>query len=241
MRKHQYNFLAKETMEAPVIDGTAVNLGRTIRRRNNIYILQDASDSESSEGYTTHDITQTMIDDLYDEVTHKALKASRKASWLKLLAILCTMFIIVSGPVVGVLSIYGQCSCNAANYVASALGFIIGAVKLFQTTFTLDKRGVTLKWLSGQCRSLSRKVWLLKGVRQPPDVIRDRLDDYYAELDELEMQIYDSEVIPPEGKKRETITKHKEISEVPDNTSLWKRLGRRRPSNSSSSDNSSNV
>jgi len=176
----------------PVIN--AQNYVRTIRRRGNIYMVKESA--ENVDG------TDQMISDLYSESLDMSISANRKARLLKLCNVMSNIFLVISGAVIGVLTLNENASAMSI-YIASVLGFTITAVQTIMSTFSVEKRGVILRDISHNLRKLSRKIKTLQNSEMSPKDKMKKLEEYYTEIDEMDMLIFDNTATNiPKGKHR---------------------------------------
>lgn len=154
---------------------------RSVKRRGNVYMV---ADTEMVNG------TDQMIMDLYTETLNMSLTANRKARILKFFDLLSNIFFIISGAVIGVLTLNG----NNPSYlhVASILGFGITAVKTLMSMFSVEKRSIILKNVSNSLRKISRQIKHLTNSNIKQKDKMKKLEEYYTEIDEIDMIIFDN-------------------------------------------------
>lgn len=160
---------------------------KTVQRRGNTYLIKESLPSD--DDIIENDSTERMINDLYAEALHLSYHANRKASFLKAIHIASTMFITIAGAIIGVLSIdHGD---STSRYTTGVLGFAITTIKTLTSTFAVEKKSVLLKETAARLKKLSRDVRSLQNENIKPKKKISKLDAYYAELDELDMNIFD--------------------------------------------------
>jgi hypothetical protein len=159
---------------------------KTIQRRGNTYMVRDSLPSE--EDPAEMDSTQRMSEDLYAEAIRMSTKASRLSSLYKTLYVLVNLLVIVAGVAITIISIPGR------NYPSMVLGALISGAQTFMSTFSIEKRGVLLRDLTNKLRHVSRQVKSLQmSDLKPKEKLRE-IDKLYAEVDELDLSIYDNNI-----------------------------------------------
>jgi len=164
---------------------------RPIQRRGNTYMIRDSLPSEDDP--VEIDGTDRMIEDLYTETIHMSSAASKKASIFKVLYILANIVFIVGGVLVGVLTIQGY-ETEITKYCAAILGFSIAAIQTLMSTFSIEKRGVLLKDVSIKLRKISRQIRSLRNAEMSSKDKLRRLEEYYTEVDDFDLSIFDNSV-----------------------------------------------
>lgn len=177
---------SKTLTEIPMLASSS-SFNRVIQRRGNNYVIRSSLPSESDDG--DHDSVDKMIDDLYQEAIKLSQKSYRISGIFRVLNIFLTLTIIILGAVIGILSINSSC---ASAGLSGALGFLITAIQSFLSVFAIQKRSVLLRDVSGRLRKLSREVRTLRGAKRKTKL--KRLESYYAELDELDLNIFDNNI-----------------------------------------------
>ncbi|CAH6421723.1 Hypothetical protein HVR_LOCUS1363 [uncultured virus] len=170
---------------------------KTINRRGNIYKIRGlayAHSSSSEEDTNDLNVVDRMINDLYSESLSMSSKASLRAERLRLLNISAIMFTIIAGAVIGILTLEGHTN-RISLYIASALGFIITAIHTILSTFPIGKRGVLLKEDSNRLKKISRQLKVLQGSNISNIEKLQRLEEYYTEIDELDLIIFDNNAV----------------------------------------------
>lgn len=190
----------------PLLRNSPVPLAsRTIYRRGNSYVINDSLPSDDP---SETDMTDTMICDLYEESQNLSKRASSRASWFKMLYVLGTIIIIISGVVIGVVS-FGK-----NDFLTTAFGLMVTALQTFLTTFSIEKRGVILKDISAKLRKVS---WKLKKLQTSHigklEKIR-QMEEYYSEVDDLDMAIFDNKFSGNQPKQKLTPSTKKGDSDI---------------------------
>jgi ABC-type multidrug transport system fused ATPase/permease subunit len=156
-------------------------------RAGQVYVLkrQNNIDDEFADAETLN----TTTEELYKKAITLSVSTSRLAAIFRFLNILATVLIIVAGAIIGVLGII---SCqNAASRIASSLGFVVTAIQTCLSTFDLAKRTVLLKGVSLNARTISRCVRNLSITDASSKYKTRTLEQYYRELDSLDLEIFD--------------------------------------------------
>lgn len=197
---------------------------KTIRRRGNVYVVPGNPD--------TPDSTEDMINDLYNETLNLSVRANSKARRLKFLNVLSNIYLVISGAVIGVLTL--NSSNEALMYTAAVLGFAITAIQTLMTMFSIEKRGVTLMDISHSLRKMSRKIKALNAVEMKPRDKMKKLEEYYTEIDELDLAMFDNSTVnvqKPDSSKFSN-------SDSSEKTRVFQSMKRQKINNSDNSDNS---
>lgn len=155
---------------------------RTIKRRGNIYVVDEQASSSIDQ----------MIEDLYTEALSMSLDANRKAKMLKFFNILANIFLVISGAVIGVLTL--NQSNTSYYYISSILGFMITGIQTLMSMFSIEKRCVLLKTISANLRKTSRQIKNLETSNLKRKDKKKKLEEYYTEMDELDLIIFDNNI-----------------------------------------------
>lgn len=164
---------------------------RTIQRRGGTYMIRESLPSEDDPVET--DGADRMVEDLYSETIRMSSAANRKATIFKVLYVLATIIFIVGGVVTGILAIQGY-ETRITKYCIAVIGFVIAGIQTLMMTFSVEKRGVLLKDVSIKLRKISRQVRALRNSELSPKDKFRRLEEYYAEVDEFDLSMYDNSV-----------------------------------------------
>ena len=171
---------------------------RFLPTRNNNYILRD-----KLPGDVIDNSVDVMIYDLYENAMNMASSAGKQANGMKIVTIIADLLVIVAGAVIGVVSLFA--AQNRASYIASALGFVISAIQGIVSTFSLQKRSVLLKEDSYRLRKAARGIRQLQYAGGKKKAILARLEEYHAEIDEIDMHIFDNNVDSRSGRVNKRI------------------------------------
>src|SRR3972149_7409755 len=175
----------------PLLKGNTLGYIKTIQRRGKNYMIRASLPSE--EDPVESDGTDHMINDLYIETLGMSSSSNRKAGIFKIIYILATMFMIIAGAIIGVLTLDGQ-SNHISLYIASILGFSITATQTVLSTFAVEKRSVLLKDVSNKLRKISWNINTLQASNAKPEDKMKKLEEYYAEVNELDLAMFDSSI-----------------------------------------------
>lgn len=132
-----------------------------------------------------------LIDELYLKTATMAKEARRKAEIYKMLYISIKIFNTIAGVVIGVLNIGTIGNNVAAQYTSMTLGFVISAIQSLLALFPIDRKGILLKEDANKLKRISRHVKLLKSMNMSTFEKLKKLEDFYAEVDNIDMDIYD--------------------------------------------------
>jgi hypothetical protein len=192
-----------------LLRGDTMGCVKTIQRRGKSYMIKD--DFASEEDQMDSEGPDKMISDLYEETLNISITTNRKASIFKILYVLSNLFMIIAGSVIGILSLSGD---TVQSYISSILGFLITGIQTSLTTFSIEKRGVLLKEISSRLRRISRNLKILQNSDiKARDKIK-KLEEFYAEVDELDLSIFDNNITSKNVKPVNL-----NISEKPNNSS----------------------
>lgn len=178
---------------APIIYNRPINHLRTVERRGNTYTIRDSLPSDDDSSDTGNGINK-MINDLYKESMHMSISASRKAGLFKFVNIIISLAIIICGAIVGI-ETFNICTSDTARFLVSTMGFLITAMQTISTTFSFEKRGVLLRDVSNKLRKISRDVKTLESINMPIRNKMRKLDKLYAEVDQLDISIFDMRIV----------------------------------------------
>jgi hypothetical protein len=144
-----------------------------------------------------------MINDLYLETMQMSSSANRKAAIFKYLYVLAAIYITIAGAVIGALTVQGF-SSDVTKYVAAVLGFVITAVQALVSTFSIQSRSVLLRDVSNRLRKVSRNLKNLQNSDMKPRDKMKRLEDFYTDVDELDMSMFDNTITTVSNSKPES-------------------------------------
>jgi hypothetical protein len=162
---------------------------RVIQRRGNTYMVKGTS--PPNDDPEELDNADNMISDLYHETITLSTTANNGANCFKVLYILETMFLVLAGALIGVLTVQGLES-DAIKYLVTIIGFAITVVKTLTATFAIERKGVLLKDTSLKLRKISRLLRVLQVSDAAAKDKLKKLEDYYTEVDELDVNIFDN-------------------------------------------------
>lgn len=169
----------------PPIIRQPVGYIKTIQRRGNTYMIRDSLPSEDDPSETNE--ADQMIRDLYVDSIKLSSNAGRRAGVFKMLYVLSSFLIIIGGAVTAILSI-------GDDYIVAVIGCVIAAIQAFLTTFAIERRGVLLRDISNKLRKVSRQVRSLQVSEMKPRDKMKKLEEYYTEVDELDLSMFDNKI-----------------------------------------------
>jgi hypothetical protein len=187
-----------KSIEVPVIISDPSPSARTYRIKGNTYVIKNSDSNEDVE-----DIYH-VIDELYTETNYMAIWADWKANIYKFIFIGCSIYIIVAGAAVGVLGTGNRIisgvsnSTNIQDYSPTniaviVLGFSITILKSLLDVFTIQKRSFLLKQSGIKLRKIARDVKSLKNLQLSNLELFRRIDEFYMEIDELDIRMFNNE------------------------------------------------
>lgn len=185
----------------------------TFRRNGNTYVINNSKSSEDV------DDIHTVIDNLYDEIIYMAWWSDLRADIYNIIDILSAIFIIIAGSVVGVLGITNTSNTSnssnvtktslidASMVVVIVLGFSVTTLKSLVSVFNLKKRSFLLKEVTIKLRKISRDVKGLKNIELTNIELLRRIDEFYTDIDELDMTIFSNGNVQskPKADKSDTV------------------------------------
>ena len=160
---------------------------RSIERRGRVYMIKDPVRSEDDDVVNGGN-TSSMIDDLYHDALEMSSRANRIASLHKMIYTFCTFLIIIGGITVTIISI------GKNDYTTTVIGAVITGIQTIVTTFSIERRGVLLRDTANKARAISRKCRALQISDLKEETKMHRIEDLYAEVDELDMNIFDNNI-----------------------------------------------
>lgn len=195
-----------KNLEVPLPNLSTININdhtpspsaRTFRRKGNTYVVKNTQSNEDVQ-----DI-YTIVDDLYDETKKMAWWADMKANIYKIMYVLCSIYIIVAGAVVGVLGINNRVVSNInnstviqdfspTNIAIIVLGFSITTFKSLLDVFTIQKRSILLKDSSIKLRKIARDVNSLKTLNLSNTELLRHIDMFYTQVDGLDIMMFNND------------------------------------------------
>lgn len=105
-----------------------------------------------------------------------SISLNKRAERLRILNIVCIIFIVLTGSIIGVISLMDE--INYKMYVIASLGFAITSVQTLLSTFSVGKRSVLYKENSNKLRKIYRT--LKNGNVQ-------NLEDLFQQVDDIEI------------------------------------------------------
>lgn len=175
----------------PLLRGPTMGYMKTVQRRGNIYMIRDSIPSDDDP--VESDGVDRMINDLYNETMQMSSSANRRAGIFKYLYVLAAIFITIAGAIIGSLTVQGF-STSITQYAATILGFGIATVQALTSTFSIQSRSVLLKDVSNRLRKVARGLKNLQNSESKPRDKMKRLEEYYAEVDELDLNMFDNTI-----------------------------------------------
>lgn len=198
------SLLASSPVSLPISGRLTGSYIRPIQRRGNTYMIRDSLPLEDDP--VEADSTERMIEDLCNETLKMSAAAQWKATLFKVIYVLTQVLTVVGGVVVTVLSFQGY-ETTITKYSAGVIGAIIAGVQSLMMLFAVEKRGVLLKDVSIKLRKISRQVRALRSADMKPNKKIKRLEEYYAEVDDLDLSIFDNSVTTTPVEKATNISK----------------------------------
>jgi hypothetical protein len=203
-------------IDVPTLNIQEKNSSRaTFRRNGNTYVINNSKSSEDV------DDIHTVIDNLYDEIIYMAWWSDLRADIYNIIDILSAIFIIIAGSVVGVLGITNTSntsntsnssnvktsSIDASMVVVIVLGFSVTTLKSLVSVFNVKKRSFLLKEVTIKLRKISRDVKGLKNIDLTNVELLRRIDEFYTDIDELDMTIFSNGNVQskPKSDKSDTV------------------------------------
>ncbi len=163
---------------------------RNYKINNNIDKTDEDLDTESR-----------MIDEFYTDLQRRASCASTQAYLYKIFTIMATIFITLSGSIIGLLNLIPFNNSNttstysASNITNVVLGFAITIIKSLLSVFFLEKRAYQLKDASNKLRKYAREIKMLKIHNLPANQLLAKLEEIQTKTDELDLTLFiDKEV-----------------------------------------------
>lgn len=127
------------------------------------------------------------LTEFWERCRNYAYCANLKSKSYYYLNHIASLIIILSGAVVGIVSLFRGCE----NYIVASIGFAITALKTALSVYNPERRTVQLKTISQNLTRLGRNVKRLGALTVPLDQLQARLEEYYAEFDDLDLAMYD--------------------------------------------------
>ena len=180
-----------ETQNVPKKTNLLASTNR-ITRKDKTYIIKNTctfnEDAEEDDRFK-------MINDLYDDTISMTRMANIKAYVFKLLFVLGTFFITISGAVIGVLGVNYGTDQNADKspatiYVITVLGFSITIVKTLLALFKVEQRSYQIKEIAVKLRKIARDVRMVKALNLSHIELFQKLNEFYSDIDDLDVHLF---------------------------------------------------
>lgn len=161
------------------------------RERNTTYVITNNIKKESD------DEESKMIDDFYEDILKKANCADTQASVLKFLSIFTSIFITLSGSVIGLLNIlpFNNLSNSTSTYTGVnvttiILGFSVTVIKTLLSLFLIEKKSYLLKESALKLKKYAREIKMLKTQNLPMNQVVIKLEEISIKIDELDIYMF---------------------------------------------------
>jgi hypothetical protein len=206
---------------------TLKHFDHPVQKVGNSYIITDHElPIERIKKVDKTEDVNNMIEDLYLEAINKSLEAKRKASLYKLFYIFATWVVVSIGVTVSILSL-GFDGTGVSTAIA-ILALLSSGITTILREFDIAKRGVLFKDISKKLRKIARQLKLLKQSEQKSKHKLIKLEEYYDEVDELDMSMFDNEVTNinkevPTLKRDESVSEHDDLKSSARKTKSGKR------------------
>lgn len=167
--------------------------------RPNIYTIKTNTNNASSLE-DVQDIYKT-IDKLQQDALNQAYLADCKATGLKFVYVLGSIFITVAGAVIAVLSIVTDGNFvtnnnttvnkyNGTQITNIVLGFCVTIFKSLLALFMIEKRSYMFKDVSLKLKKISRNVGELRSLDLSNQELIKKVGEFYAEMDDLDIYMF---------------------------------------------------
>ncbi len=186
------SLMTDHSLTSPMNTSGRLGYIRSIQRRGNTYMIREELPFDDDP--IQNDGADRMIEDLYNETIKMSVDSVRKAKFFKVLYIFATIIFIVGGAAVGTLSVQ-EFETEITRYAVATIGFIIAAVQSAMIAFSIEKRGVLLKDISIKLRKMSRDLRSLRNSDLKSKEKIKQLEEYYAEVDDYDLNMFDNSVI----------------------------------------------
>ena len=182
---------------------------RSVRHNGRTYFIKNTKSVEDVEE------VHVIIDDLYEEARSMSFWADMRANIYKTIYVLSTIYVIIAGAVIGVLGItsnnplINNTTNTGTTYTSSTLaiiilGFSVTCLKSIIEVFSIHKKSIILKESGIKLRKIARDVKNLKNLDLNNQDLLRRIDEYYTEMDELDIVMFNNEE-KPEKNKTDTV------------------------------------
>jgi len=157
--------------------------------------LNITTEDEIKDQKFESDFLDLLFKDLYNECIKRRIKAKRRSGIYKILYIILTFIIVITGAIIGILSIDGMINNNNFIYYVTILGFLVSIIESFLAAFEIQKRSLELKKIAIKLSALSRKTAFLKFSDISLEEKIKNLNKIYTKLDELDISIINSKIM----------------------------------------------
>lgn len=188
--KNDELFLQMPNMEKISIPNAILPNGdyyTVIERRGRYYNYKQNNPDDNP--YSLHS-TQDMARDLYREAYQLAGKSNFRAKIFKYCHIIISIIVIVGNIAIAIASIHSK--MNGREYAVAVVSIIIAAFESLRHIVKFNTRGIALKRVAGQMRSIARHVNQLLMENLSSDKLYKKIEHYYHLLDRYDLQIYDN-------------------------------------------------
>lgn len=165
------------------------------RRKANYILPQDTNKSHMD--LAAYEVGQTMRADLYNSSYKLAGRANRKAVFYKILYILVSIYVLVCSFVVGVLSLDSRGQEDLV-YAMGVLSLTVGFAKAGLMTFGLEVRASKLKECGFRLRKVCAELAALESFEGDGRKLVRKVLRMHGRVDEIEMQIFESNFVTRE-------------------------------------------
>lgn len=172
----------------------SINTERMYRTRPMHIHLTDAYNKQNNIPETPNIILNRslnpMIDELYEKTVNLARSAGRRAEVYKFIYVIIKILTTISGIIIGVLQVADVSAQQGARYTSMALGFFVSLMQSLLALFPVDRRGILLKKDANKLKKISRHILVLKSLNMPTMEKLKKVEDFYAEVDDIDLDIY---------------------------------------------------
>lgn len=163
------------------------------------------------------DMLAKDVDDLNEYSSRVSLEARQQAALYQGLSTGFQILIIVLGFIIAILSeMMPDPQKNAYTHSIAGLGALTSATQGANSTFKFEKRSNYLYNVFSEAWKISRKTKNLKYLSASGEEIQSRVDEYYDELTDLEIRIYNSNMMDNKSVQNKVV----QISRRPDKTGV---------------------
>ncbi len=130
------------------------------------------------------------IDSICNSSDDKAQKYEDKAFWLLHLDWFFWISITLMGASISLIESLNTDNSNSLRITLITLGAVIFIIPMLYRKISPYKRGDSYKKSAKKVRKLSRESANLKFSNLPPEIIRDKIEDIFSKLDDIELDLY---------------------------------------------------